>query len=98
MFSLDWQLSPREHGVVIERNVKVEMSDGVRISVDVFRPTSAGSFPAIIGVHAYDQAMQSAPSIPKAITFPNAQAEAGDPNFFVRRGYVHVIVNARGTG
>ena len=98
MFALDWQLSPREHAVTIERNIKVEMSDGVRISVDLFRPASTGRFPAIVGVHAYDQAMQSAPSIPKAITLPNAQAEAGDPNFYVRRGYVHVIVNARGTG
>lgn len=98
MFALDWQLSPREHAVTIEHDVKVEMSDGVRISVDVFRPASAGRFPAIVGVHAYDQAMQSAPSVPKAITLPNAQAEAGDPNFYVRRGYVHVIVNVRGTG
>lgn len=24
--------------------------------------------------------------------------EAGDPNFFIRRGYVQVVANSRGTG
>ncbi|WP_395622169.1 CocE/NonD family hydrolase [Sphingomonas daechungensis] len=98
MFGLKWQLSPREHEVVVDRDVKIPMSDGVFISVDIFRPSSPGRYPAIVGVHAYDQAMQSAPSIPREMTFVNAQAEAGDPNFYVRRGYAHVIVNARGTG
>jgi predicted acyl esterase len=98
MFAVDWEVSPREHAVTVERDVKIVMSDGIRISVDIFRPASSGRYPAIVGVHAYDQAMQSAPSIPRAITLLNAQAEAGDPNFYVRRGYVHVIVNARGTG
>lgn len=98
MFSKTWHLSKREHDVHVQRNVKVTMPDGVSLSVDIFRPASPGRFPALLGVHAYDAAMQSAPSMPQALQGANAQAEAGDPNFYVRRGYVHVIANARGTG
>lgn len=98
MFGLNWELSRREHKVIVERNVRVMMSDGVHISMDIFRPDSPEAFPAIMGVHAYDQAMQSTPSMAKGMTLINAQAESGDPYFYARRGYVHAIVNARGTG
>lgn len=98
MFGKHWTLSPREHGVVVERNVGIPMPDGTVLSADIFRPATDGRFPVLLGVHAYDNAMQSAPSRPQAIQGRNAQAEAGDPNFYARRGYVHVIMNARGTG
>ncbi|QIG53774.1 CocE/NonD family hydrolase [Altererythrobacter sp. BO-6] len=98
MFSTKWATSPREHDVIIERNVRIRMSDGVYLDGDLFRPASQGAFPAILGVHAYDNAMQSVPTMPQAMQGKNAQAEAGDPHFYVRRGYVHLIANARGTG
>lgn len=98
MFGINWQVSTREHDVQVERGVAIPTSDGVMLSADIFRPATAGRFPALLGVHAYNMAMQTAPSRPQAIQGRNAQAEAGDPQFFVRRGYVHVIVNARGTG
>ncbi len=98
MFGVTWQLSPREHEVLVERDVPIRMSDGVTLFADVFRPASAGKFPAILGVHAYDKDMQTAPSRPLAVQGRNAQAESGDPQFYVRRGYAHIVVNARGTG
>lgn len=98
MFGKHWNLSPREHDVLVERNIGICMPDGTVLSADIFRPASAGRFPVLLGVHAYDNAMQSAPSRPQAIQGKNAQAEAGDPYFYARRGYVHVIMNARGTG
>ena len=98
MFSTNWQVSPRAHAVQSHLNVKIAMSDGVEVAAQIFRPDSPGRFPALLGVHAYDAAMQYAPSRPQAVQGRNAQAEAGDPQFFVRRGYAHVIVNARGTG
>jgi uncharacterized protein len=98
MFGKHWNLSPREHDVLVERNIGIPMPDGTVLSADIFRPASAGRFPALLGVHAYDNAMQSAFSRPQAIQGKNAQAEAGDPYFYARRGYVHVIMNARGTG
>ena len=98
MFAQNWEASRREHGVTAQFDVLVTMSDGVRVAAQIFRPTTPGRFPAILGVHAYDAEMQFAPSRPQAVQGKNAQAEAGDPQFFVRRGYAHIMVNARGTG
>ena len=97
MFSTDWQVSARAHPVRSELNIMIQMSDGVEVAAQIFRPASPGQFPALLGVHAYDAAMQYTPSRPQAVQGRNAQAEAGDPQFFVRRGYAHVIVNAHGS-
>lgn len=97
MFGPDWRLSPRAYGVIRER-ITIPVSGEVTLTATVFRPDDVGRFPVLLGVHAYDGAMQSTPSRSRALTGANAQAEAGDPRFYARRGYVHVIVNARGTG
>ena len=98
MFGVNWRTSPRQYDVRVERNVRIPMDDGIEIDAQVYLPDSDGQFPALLGVHAYDAAMQTTPSSPRAMNPANAQAEAGDPYFYARRGYAHVIVNARGTG
>jgi len=98
MFGTSWKVSERVHDVIVTRNIKIPMSDGVLLDADIFRPKGPDRFPALLGVHAYDNAMQSTPSMPQAMQGRNAQAEAGDPQFYARRGYAHAIVNARGTG
>jgi predicted acyl esterase len=98
MFGTNWKTSQRLYGVTVSRSVKIRMSDGVVLDADIFQPDDPGRFPALLGVHAYDNAMQSTPSLPQAMQGQNAQAEAGDPSFYARRGYAHAIVNARGTG
>ncbi len=108
MFSPRWRTSARKYGVLAETDVKVPLSDGVKLSCDVFRPDSKGKFPAILGFHCYHPGGQSGPIMPTALSTAqwrhpgqertNASLEAGAPNFFVRRGYVHVVCNARGTG
>ncbi|MFF3380668.1 CocE/NonD family hydrolase [Streptomyces sp. NPDC002680] len=98
MFGVNWRTSPRQYDVRVERHVRIVMDDGVELDAQVYRPDSDGQFPGLLGVHAYDAAMQTAHSRPRAMNLANAQAEAGDPYFYARRGYVHVIVNARGTG
>ncbi|MGH8573000.1 MAG: CocE/NonD family hydrolase, partial [Gammaproteobacteria bacterium] len=98
MFTRRWRTSPRQYGVTVDFDVRVPVGEGVALDGDVFRPAAPGRFPALLGVHGYDKAMQSVPSMPAAMTPQNAQAEAGDPRFFARRGYAHAIVNVRGTG
>jgi uncharacterized protein len=108
MFSTTWRTSTRKHNVVVDRDVKIPTSDGVELSGDVFRPEGEGKFPAILGWHCYHQSGQTSQIKPTAISSAqwkhpgqertNASLESGDPNFFVRRGYVHVLCNARGTG
>ncbi len=108
MFGKQWSTSERKYGVVAERGVRVAMKDGVKLYADIFRPAAEGRFPAILGYHPYEDHGQSAPIFPKAFASVTANTagqekgngplEAGDPNFYVRRGYVHVIANVRGSG
>ncbi|NTZ64124.1 CocE/NonD family hydrolase [Agrobacterium tumefaciens] len=98
MQTTKWTTSPRQYEIVEERNAKINLSDGTVLDGDVFRPASAGKFPAILGIHCYNKDLQSAPIGPNAINMANGGIEAGDYNFYVRRGYVQVIVNVRGSG
>jgi len=111
MFGIDWQTSPREYEPIVERDVKIRMPDGVQLSADIWRPDAEGAFPALMGYHCYDQQGQTAPIKPRGMIPSgasesytqtrekgNASLESGDPSFYVRRGYVHVLINVRGTG
>lgn len=108
MFGKTWRASERKYDVIVERDVKIRMGDGVKLSCDVFRPDNREKFPAILGFHCYHPSGQTGPIKPAAISTAqwrhpgqertNASLESGDPNFFARRGYGHVSCNARGTG
>ena len=108
MFGKTWKTSEYKYKVLVERNVKVRMSDGVELNADIFRPDSNEKFPAVFGFHPYDQVCQTAPITKSALSTNffknpgqekgNAFIEAGDPDAYVRRGYVYVIANVRGTG
>ncbi len=98
MFSTTWKTSERKYSIRIEKNVCIPMSDGNTIDADIFRPDSTERFPAILGVQPYERHWQSAPLRPVALDAVNGGIEAGDYNFYVRRGYVHIIASTRGTG
>src|SRR5262245_24689564 len=107
MFGKTWQTSERRYDVRAEPNQMVPMSDGVALDAKVFRPDAPGRFPAIIGMHPYDPIAQWTPIAAAGFSAIGLRAgqekgngflEAGDSWFFVRRGYVHVIANVRGTG
>lgn len=109
LFSTKWKTSERKYNKIIcERDVRIPLSDGVEISADIFRPESAEKFPGILGIHPYPQQPQTAPIMPNSfssVTHPHpgeekgrGWIESGDPNFLVRRGYVQVVANVRGTG
>jgi predicted acyl esterase len=98
VFSKDWQVSRRRYGIIMESSVSISMSDRITIDADIFRPDSPGKFPALLGVHPYDKEVQSAPIMPMGLNMANGGIEAGDYNFYVRRGYVQVIANIRGSG
>jgi len=97
MFSTDWETSKREYGVIIERDVRIPVDTGISLDSDIFRPDAPGKFPVILTASPYEKEAQSTPMVPKAIGFDRAHIEAGDFNFYTRRGYVFVIANIRGT-
>ncbi|MFI8392227.1 CocE/NonD family hydrolase [Streptomyces sp. NPDC085540] len=67
------------------------MRDGIGLLADVHRPDSDGRFPALIAASPYPRQIQD-------LGAPMGFIEAGASDFWVPRGYVHVIANLRGTG
>lgn len=76
-------------------NVRIPVRDGVELLADILLPSNgpsraAGKFPALLAAPPYPRQIQNSGA-------PMGFVEAGATNFFVPRGYAHVILNARGT-
>jgi predicted acyl esterase len=83
--------SPIAYSIFAEQDLRVAMRDGVRLALDIFRPWAAGEkFPALISWSPYTRQLQQT-------LVPIGQNEAGLTEFWVPRGYVHVIVDVRGS-
>ena len=82
-----------------EKNIYVEMRDGVKVACDICRPDAKGRFPALLSMSPYGKDIQvlNLPRKPRGLAEWSC-VEAGDTEFFVSRGYVHVINDVRGTG
>jgi uncharacterized protein len=90
-----WMPGPAVYGVGVRHNVAVPMSDGVVLRADVHYPTvaetglpAAGPFPVLLSVTPYGK---KAPP-------PSAQIGGGATPYLIRRGYIEVMVDVRGTG
>ena len=84
-------MSTVEHTMTRETDVAVPLADGGHLLADVYRPENEGRYPVLIAASPYPRQIQD-------LGAPTAIIEAGDSEFFVSRGYVHVIANLRGTG
>ena len=75
-----------------ETDLRVRMRDGVHLVADVHRPRAAGQkFPVLLSLSPYTRELQ-------ASNLGLAQNEAGITQFWVPRGYVHIIADVRGSG
>ena len=83
-------LSSPTHAVACDADVPVPMRDGIALLADVHRPAQAGRYPVLIAASPYPRQIQN-------LGLPMGFIEAGASDFFVPRGYVHVIANCRGT-
>jgi putative CocE/NonD family hydrolase len=74
--------------------------DGTRLAADVFLPDASGPHPVLVGLSPYGKEIQSLPVPSQPPTSPvySREIEAGDPRYLTAAGYVHVIVDVRGTG
>jgi len=69
---------------------RIPMRDGVRLAADVNRPSARGmKFPALVTTSVYTRQLQRS-------VIALGQNEAGVSEFWVPRGYAHVIVDVRG--
>jgi uncharacterized protein len=84
-------LSPPRYDAMTENDIAVPMRDGVALLADIHRPVTQDKAPALIAISPYPRQMQY-------LGLPVGFVEAGQSDFFVPRGYAHVIVNCRGSG
>ncbi|ORB89487.1 CocE/NonD family hydrolase [Mycobacterium persicum] len=73
-----------------DTNAAITVRDGTMLLADVHRPDSDGRFPALLAASPYPRQMQD-------FGAPAGFIEAGATDFWVSRGYAHVIANLRGT-
>ena len=73
---------PAQNGILTQKDVQIRMSDGVILSADVYRPDKPGRYPVLITQTPYNKELPL----------------AGANTYLVQRGYVHVVVDVRGTG
>jgi putative CocE/NonD family hydrolase len=90
-----WTPTTVRYGVGVRHNVGIAMSDGVTLRADIHYPTNpqtgepaAGPFPVLLSVTPYGK---KAPP-------PAAQIGGGATPYLIKRGYIEVMVDVRGTG
>jgi len=83
-------LSEPLHNMTRQHDAAAVMRDGVNLLVDIYRPTAPGRYPVLVAASPYPRQIQN-------LGAPMGFIEAGASDFFVPRGYVHVIANCRGT-
>lgn len=89
-----WTARPATYpATTVETDLAVPMSDGTVLRADLRRPVAtdgtpvATRLPVVVTITAYNKSAQSATGL-----------AGGDPDYLVRRGYLHLTVDARGTG
>jgi putative CocE/NonD family hydrolase len=85
--------------MIVDKDVRVRMRDGVELVVDVFRPDTQEKVPALLAISPYSKDIQSLPlpsGLGKAMEY--GSVEAGDPKQIVDGGYAQVIPDPRGIG
>jgi len=83
-------------GIIIEKDVPVEMSDGVKLAANVFRPDKAGRFPVIMAFTPFSKDYYGQHDDFGASEM--TPFEGPDPGYWVPNDYVMIHVDDRGTG
>lgn len=99
MKNLD-KISKPIYDVKVEKDIFINARDGIKLCIDIFRPDSEGVFPVLVAWSSYNKSIQSLDRAPIPIgnIMFDHTIEAGDIDFFVKRGYIIIIADARGVG
>ena len=91
---------PKEHGMIVEKDVKIPLRDGGYLYADIFRPdTTTEKFPAIANITVYNKdKLWIPPADLEEAANPYMNWEAANPLWWVPRGYACVRIDSRGTG
>ncbi|HSQ04956.1 MAG TPA: CocE/NonD family hydrolase, partial [Burkholderiales bacterium] len=90
---------PKDHKLIIEKDVGIPMRDGTLLCADVFRPDTPERVPAItnIGVYQKDKLWVPPADLGEEAN-PHMNWETVNPLWWCPRGYACVRVDARGAG
>ena len=98
-----WSPEAPRYGVGQDHHVPVVMSDGTVLRANVYYPTdpasgrrAKGPFPVIMVYTPYGKDTVAATSGQEG--GPEAATQAGPMPYFVKRGYIDVVAEVRGTG
>src|SRR3978361_877002 len=83
-------LSQPQFTKICDEDVQIPVRDGILLLADIYRPQEDGQYPVLVAASPYPRQIQD-------LGAPAGFIEAGMSDFFVPRGYVHVIANCRGT-
>ena len=79
--------------MLVDRDLKIAMRDGVRVTTDIFRPEGSGPFPTLYAVSPYNK---NTAHLPPGSAF--RWREAGNIARWVEQGYAFIHADTRGTG
>jgi putative CocE/NonD family hydrolase len=83
-------LSRPQYPIRHQPNICIPMRDGVQLLADLHQPRVKHPVPALVAIAPYARQAQY-------LGLPAGMIEAGQTDFWVPRGYAHLIVNERGT-
>src|SRR5687768_2053815 len=90
---------PRDHKLIVEKDVRIAMRDGTILCADVFRPDTAEKVPVILNVSVYQKdKLWVPPADLEEQANPYMNWETVNPLWWCPRGYACVRVDARGAG
>lgn len=94
------RLSRPEYEVKQITNVCIPLRDGVKLYADIYLPVGAPASPGLLSWSAYGKTMQNIKrgAIPPESLLFDHSLEAGDIDYFVKRGYAYIIPDPRGIG
>lgn len=107
----DYKTDMRD-GMMIDWDVPIEMSDGVVLRCDVFRPIEDGQYPVLLSYGPYGKYLHfedgyescwvrmatEHPDVTAGSTNKYQQWEVADPEKWIPEGYICVRVDSRGCG
>jgi putative CocE/NonD family hydrolase len=79
--------------MVEEKDVLVQVRDGARMAVRIYRPEGSGNFPTLFATSAYRYDNNALPAYPLFLW-----RETGPIEWYVQQGYAYVHADVRGTG
>jgi putative CocE/NonD family hydrolase len=90
---------PRDHKLIVEKDVQIPMRDGTLLYADIFRPDTADKVPAIMNISVYQKdKLWVPPADLEEEANPYMNWETVNPLWWCPRDYACVRMDARGAG